>query len=101
MHRGDDEPLAPSQPTWKRALAICRKGRLEVRRSRSSFPIKDRKRASYWARRNVSQAIESSIVRQRQCSFLGKIAIFGCLEAAIHDGRRRPKGVPKPKSQHA
>jgi hypothetical protein len=37
-----------------------------------------------WVR---SQAIESSMVRQRQCSFLGKFAIFGCLEAAIRDKR--------------
>jgi hypothetical protein len=28
-----------------------------------------RKRASYWAVKYVSQAIESTIVRQRQCSF--------------------------------
>jgi predicted acyl esterase len=31
------------------------------------IPILSRKRTSYWARRYVSQAIESSIVRQRQC----------------------------------
>jgi hypothetical protein len=40
------------------------------------FPKKSRKRASYVVGRLVAQAIECSIVRQRQFSFLGTFEIF-------------------------
>ena len=53
-----------------------------------SFPIKSRKRASYCARRCVSQAIEYSIVRQRQCSFLG-LRFLVVSEAATHHRLQR------------
>jgi hypothetical protein len=50
--------------------------KMAIRCSSINIPIKRRKHASYAVGRYVSKAIECSIERKRQFSFLGKFEIF-------------------------